>query len=644
MFDSIRRHQRLALIFLALLIIPSFVLFGVHGWQQFAHDATTVATVGDQKISRQEYDSVVRDQVERMRQMFGGSIDASQINTPALRKSVLDSLIQQRVLAEETQRKYLTASDEQVREAILAIPAVQQLRKADGSIDLKAYEQLLVAQGLTPERFDAQIRFELASRQLPANVLGSALLPKSVAERFIALRAQEREVQELLIPASDYAPKINPSADQLKAYYEQHKQAFQTPERAHIEYVVLDPKAVPADTATPSDDALKKLYNDNIARYKTDEQRRVSHILIAAPQDATPAERAKAKAKAEEILAQVRKQPDSFAKLAEENSQDPGSAAKGGDLGYFGRGAMVKPFEDAAFKLKENEISDIVQTDFGYHILKLTGIKPAETKPFEQVKGELATEYQQQQQAKKYAQLADQFTNMVYEQSDSLKPVADKLHLKIETADVGRMPNPALGKDSLLNNEKLLRAIFGEDALKNKRNTEAVDVGQGVLVSAHVIDYQPAAVPALGKIEAQVRQKVVAEQAAEQARKAGEARLADLRKRGSADGFAAVQTVSRDNPGKLAPKALTAIFGADAGKLPAYVGVDLSGSGYAIYRIVKVGQPASVDAARSTAETQQLEQIAAQAELGAYLKVLRDRSKVKVQDNELKNVSEQAGS
>lgn len=633
MFDSIRRHQRLALIFLAVLIIPSFVLFGVHGWEQFTHDANTVATVGDQKISRQEYDNNVRDQVERMRQMMGGAVDTTQINTPALRKAVLDGLIQQRVLAEQTVSKYLTAPDAQVREAIMAMPVIQQLRKADGSIDLHAYERLLAQQGLTPDKFDAQVRFELASRQLPDNVEASALLPKSVAERFITLSTQQRDVQLLAISADTFAAKINPSDDQIKAYYDQHKKDFETPETAQIQYVVLDPKTVPTDITPPTDAQLKKMYDDNIARFRTDEQRRVSHILIAVPPNATPAERAKAKAKAEQVLAEVRKHPDDFAKIAKAESQDPGSAAKGGDLGYFGRGAMVKPFEDAAFKLKEGDISDLVQTDFGYHIIKVTGIKPAQTKPFDEVKGELTNEYQQQEQAKQYAKVADQFTNQVYEQSDSLQPVADKLHLKIESAEVGRAPNPALGQDSPLNNPKLLRAVFSDDALKNKRNTEAVDLGQGKLVSAHVVEYHPQAVPPLDKIKDQVRQKLVAIEADAQAVKAGEARLAALRKSGATDGFGPVQTVSRSNPGKVPPQALTAIFSADAAKLPAYVGVD-QGNQYAIYRISKVTQPAAMDAARQAAVTQQLAQLAGQAEMDAYLKALRDDTKVKVQLND----------
>ncbi len=193
MFDFIRRHQRLVLIFLTVLIVPSFVVFGVHGWQEYAADASTIAKVGDQTVTRQEYDSVLRAQTERMQQMFGGAVDPNQINTPEMRAAVLDNLIQQKLLTQETLKKNLSVPDAQVREALLAIPAIAQLRRPDGSIDEAKYAQLLSAQNLTPQRLEAQIRFELASNQLPSSVQASAMLPKTVLERFAQLRAQQTD-------------------------------------------------------------------------------------------------------------------------------------------------------------------------------------------------------------------------------------------------------------------------------------------------------------------------------------------------------------------------------------------------------------------------------------------------------------------
>lgn len=402
------------------------------------------------------------------------------------------------------------------------------------------------------------------------------------------------------------------------------------PEQAKVEYLVLSADALAAGISiTP--EQLKSYYDSNIARFRTDEQRRASHILIAASKDAPAAERQAAKDKAAKLLEELRKQPDSFADVARKQSQDPGSAEKGGDLGFMGRGALVKPFEDAMYALQPNQLSDVVETDYGYHIIKVTEIKPSQTRPLEAVKPELEAELRKQLAAKLFTEQADAFGNTVYEQSDSLKPAADKFKLTIQTADnVTRAPNPALGANNPLNNEKVLTALFSEDALKNKRNTEAIQVGPETLVAGRVVEYRPASVRPFDAVRDQVRTQYVAEQAAELARKDGEAQLAKLKQSGSADGFGAAVTVSRQQPAGLPPKAVEAVMRADASKLPAMVGVDLGAQGYAIYRIAKVSQPAQANPAQRQADAQQLSQLAGQSELEAFFESLKARSEVEV--------------
>lgn len=478
MLDFVRNNRRLMLLLLLVLVFPSFVFFGVESYSRFMDSSHDVAKVDGRAITVQELDNVVREQSERMRQMLGASYDPRQFEGPALRKSVMDQLILQRVVANEVAREHLTVSNARLYEAINSIPAIAQLpRKQDGSIDDKAYLQLLAAQGMTPEQFDARMRFDLATQQLGSSIAGTAFIPKSLLDRLIAVRDQQRDVQALLFKPADYTAKVQPDAAALKAYYDSHQSAFSVPEQAKVEYVVLSGDALAAAQAVTPEE-LKSYYDSNIARFRTDEQRRASHILIAAPKDAPAAQRQAAKDKATKLLEDLRKHPDTFADVARKQSQDPGSAEKGGDLGFMGHGALVKPFEDAMYALKEGQISDVVETDYGYHIIKLTGLKPAETRPLEAVRPELEAELRKQLAAKKYAEDADAFGNMVYEQSDSLKPAADKFKLTIQTADgVTRQPNPALGQNSPLNNEKLLKALFSDDAIKNKRNTEAVQVG-----------------------------------------------------------------------------------------------------------------------------------------------------------------------
>jgi len=270
---------------------------------------------------------------------------------------------------------------------------------------------------------------------------------------------------------------------------------------------------------------LKTYYEQNVARLSGTEERRASHILIAAAKGSSDAERQKAKARAEELLTQVRKAPESFAEVARKNSQDTGSAPQGGDLDFFARGAMVKPFEDAAFALKKGEISDVVESDFGYHIIKLTDIKAPKQKSFAELRTSLEADLKNQQARTKYAEAAEAFANGVYEQSDSLKPVADKLKLEVQSANrVLRQPEP--GAKGVLANAKFLEAIFSTDTVANKRNSEAVEVGPSQLAAARITQYTPARTLPLAEVRAAVRERVVNARAAELARQEGEKQLA----------------------------------------------------------------------------------------------------------------------
>lgn len=631
MLDFVRNNRRLMLLLLLVLVFPSFVFFGVESYSRFMDSSHDLAKVDGRAITAQEVDNVVRDQSERMRQMLGTNYDPRQFEGAQARQQVLDQLILQRVVADEVAKKHLTVSNERLLETISSIPAIAQLpKKKDGTIDDKAYVGLLAQQGMTPEQFDARMRFDLATQQLSSSVGATAFVPKSLLDRLIAIRDQQRDVQALQIKPTDFTAKVNPDDAALKAYYESHKAAFSVPEQAKVEYLVLSADALAASTpVTPEE--LKSYYDSNIARFRTDEQRRASHILIGSPKEAPAAERQAAKEKAAKLLEDLRKHPETFADVARKQSQDPGSAEKGGDLGFMGRGALVKPFEDAMYALKDGQISDVVETDYGYHIIKLTGIKPAETKPLDQVRTELEVELRKQLAAKKYTELADTFGNTVYEQSDSLKPAADKFKLTIQSADnVTRQPNPALGAQNPLNNEKLLKALFSDESVKNKRNTEAVQVGPTTLVAARIVDYRPATVRKFEDVQAKVREGYIAQQAAELAAKAGAERLEALKKSGGADGFGASVTVSRAKADGLAPKAVEAVMRADTAKLPAYVGVDLGADGYAIYRIGKVSQPAQADAAQRQGEAQQLGQMLGQSQLEAFYEGLKDRAKVKL--------------
>ena len=631
MLDFFRNHKRLMMLMLVLVIVPGLGFVGIQGFRNFFDESANVASVNGHKIARAEFDSAMRQQLDQARQFLGAQFDAKALDTPARRRELLDSLIQQRVLADEAQREHLTASDDAVRRALLSDPVISSLRKPDGSIDIERYKQLLAMQGMTPEQYDERVRYGLSMQQIPESIEATAFTPKSLAEHVAQLAEAQRTVQALVLHASDYASKVQPTDAQLAGYYDAHRADFATPATATIDYLVLSPASLSA-SVSPSDADAKKYYDDNIAHYTTPREVRVSQILIASPKTASPADDAKAKAKADAVLADVKAHPDQFAQIAQKESQDPGSAAKGGDLGWSTSGVLTgeKAFDAAAMALNKDEVSAVVHTSFGYHIIKATDVKPAATKPFAEVKDAIVKDLKTQLATKAYSDDADGFTSTVYEQAKSLKPAADKYKLTVQTATVTPKPNPTLPPDSPLNNPKFLAAVFADDAVKNHNNTQAIDVGNNTLIAAHVNDFKSAATPPLAAIKDAVKAKYVAEQAAELARKDGEAKLAELQKSKSTAGFGAEQKVSRTDAQGVSPLALSAIFKADDTKLPGYVGVDLGNDGYAIYRINAVVPPAPIDPARLAAAQRQLAQVDAQTQLEAYVASLRKRSKVKL--------------
>jgi peptidyl-prolyl cis-trans isomerase D len=631
MLDFFRNHKRLMMLMLVLVIVPGLGFVGIEGFRNFFDESANAASVNGHKITRAEFDSAMRQQLDQARQFLGAQFDAKALDTPARRRELLDSLIQQRVLADEAQHEHLTASDDAVRRALLSDPVISSLRKPDGSIDIERYKQLLAMQGMTPEQYDERVRYGLSMQQIPESIEASAFTPKSLAEHVAQLAEAQRSVQALVLHASDYVSKVQPTDAQISAYYDAHRADFATPATATIDYLVLSPATLAAGVS-PNDADAKKYYDDNIAHYTTPREVRVSQILIASPKSASPADDAKAKAKADAVLADVKAHPDQFAQIAQKESQDPGSAAKGGDLGWSTSGVLTgeKAFDAAAMALNKDEVSAVVHTSFGYHIIKATDIKPAATKPFAEVKDAIVKDLKTQLATKAYSDDADGFTSTVYEQAKSLKPAADKYKLTVQTATVTPKPNAALPPDSPLNNPKFLTAVFADDAVKNHNNTQAIDVGNNMLIAAHVNDFKSAATPPLASIKDAVKAKYVAEQAAELARKDGEAKLAELRKSKSTAGFGAEQKLSRTDAQGVSPLALSAIFKADDAKLPGYVGVDLGNDGYAIYRINAVVPPAPIDPARLAAAQRQLAQVDAQTQLEAYVASLRKRSSVKL--------------
>ena len=627
MFDFVRKHTKIMMGVMFLLIIPSFVMFGIQGYNRMSEGGEVVAKVAGQEIKQMEWDAVHKNEVQRVL-ASQPTLDPKLLDSAEAKYATLEKIVRDRVLAAAADKSHLVTSDSRLARSLESDPSIAALRKPDGTLDVERYRQLVGAQGLTPEMFEARVRNDLSTRQVVAGVIGTSFAPNAQAGVALDAFLEKREVQVATFKAADFAAKLNLSDADLEAWYKEHTAQFQAPEQASIEYLVLDLDSI-KKSIVPNEADLKTYYEQNATKLAGQEERRASHILIASPKSASADERAKARAKAEALLAEVRKAPATFAEVAKKNSQDPGSAQNGGDLDFFTRGAMVKPFEDAAFALKVNDISDVVESDFGYHIIKLTAVRTPKQKSFEEMRPELETELRNQQAPKKFAEVADPFTNGVYEQADSLKPVAERLKLAVQTATVTRQPAP--GAKGVLANGKFLDALFSSDSIEKKRNTEAVETAPSQLVSGRITQHTPARTLPFAEVKDRVRQQLTALRSAELAKKEGEARLAAWKAApDKATGLPAPVVVSRENAQQQAPQVVEAALRADPAALPAWAGVDLGSQGYAV---VKVNKLLPHEASKEEVLKQGREQYGqalASAENAAYYSLLKERFKVKI--------------
>jgi len=594
MFDFIRTHQKLMQIILFVLIVPPFAFLGGgrSGFGNLFDHTEHPAKVAGQPITQQQLEVAHQQSIDRMIQSMG-NIDRKLLDTPEFRERTLSELIDERVMANVVVRDRIVTSDAKIADWELTQPAFQE----NGKFSIERATQLMEARSGSKVAFEAGLRSNLTIQQLTSLIPDSSFVPKKIAEHMADVQAQERDVSSLVFKPADFSANVKLPADAVQKYYDQHADDFKVQEQIKAEYIVLSRDQVAAQVQVPADQ-VSAYYDANKKRYNTPEQRRASHILIKLDDKATDADKKKAHATAEEVLAKAKANPADFAKLAKQYSQDPGSAANGGDLDYFSSGAMVPSFDKAVFSMKEKEISNIVESQFGYHIIMLTGIRPAGTKSLDMVRGEIEAELRKPIAAKKFLDVADSFSSLVNDQSDSLKPAADKFGLKVETVD--NLTRTAAPTTPALNNPKFLTALFSADSIKNRRNTEALETMPGTLVSARVLDYKPSVRRPLAEVEAQIKSLLIDKEARKLAADAAKAKLAELQKSTAATadlpGFSPVKTITRTAFGDVSSHAVPEIFKADTTHLPAYTTADLDNGEVAVYRISRIGIAKNLDA------------------------------------------------
>ena len=618
------------LLVLLFLVVPAFAFFGMEGYVGLTSKDKPLAEVNGVAITQPEYDVVRRNQLEELRRVLGAQFDAEAIDTPAFRERILNEMINQRVIFEAAMQGRYTVSDDQVRQTIAEIPAVQE----DGVFSAQRYRQVLAAQGMTPADFENRVRSDLILAQVLGPVGATASAPQKVAEDLMAALTQERTVALRRFNAEGFEGDIEVTDADISTWYQENQEELRLPESVNIEYVVLDEQSASQGLSVPESE-IQAYYQQNQARYGQPEQRRVSHILREVPPGADQATQDAARAKAQEIVDQLKGDPDQFASLAAELSQDPGSSNQGGDLGWISKDTLVPEVEEAVFKLEPDTVSDVIESPFGYHVAMVTDVQPASVKPLEQVREDIESEVLRQMASVRFADMATSLTNLVYDQRDALAPIADQLGLELRKAQGlarnGLLPGDLFARQTpvpenqfeILNSPRVLQVVYSPEVIQDRFNSGVIEISPGTLVALRVDKVNPSAVPPLEQVTDLIRERLIAQGALRLARQAGQAALSVIAD-GSQEpiGFAAAEVVSRQDPRNLSQTELEAAMKLPKADVPKVIGVDTA-SGYSLLDVKAVSAGETMPDANQAQFKTQLAQAWGQAEEQAAMAVLR---------------------
>lgn len=614
MLEAIRERSQgwIAKVILILLIVP-FALWGVDSYIKGSGKEPPAATVGDQEISQREFIKTLKEQQEQM----GGKVDEK-----ALRQLVIDQLVNTRMLSQVAVKAGFSILEPQVMAVLGGIEVFQE----NGKFSEQRLDSWLRGRGMSRAELLALISQDLLLKQVQIGYGEGAVVAKPSVNALGKLLAQQREVNEVVFDQKDYAQTVTIDDKAVEAEYMAHQASFATPAMVRVQYLTLSQAALEAGVQI-SDEQARKFFDENPTQFQEPEQRRASHILIKVDAGADAAAKQAAKARAEALLAEVRKTPAKFADLAREHSQDPGSGAKGGDLGTFSRNMMVKPFADAVWSMQPGEIKGPVESQFGFHIIRLDGIVGGAKLGFAVVKDEIVKSLRQQEAQKRFVESAERFSNIVYEQPDSLEPAAKEFGLKIEESGWIGQGN---AQPAMLGDTRLINSLLSEDSLKKKQNVEAIEVAPNTLVSARVIEHRPAGVRPLAEVAAEIRKSLAAKAATKLAVEAGMKALA-----GDKTGLhlSAPMSVSRMHALNVPAASLRAIFSVATDKLPIWAGSE-SPEGYRLYRINSV-TATEPPPEQTKAMRNDLRRLLAQEEMRAFLESAKARVKIKIEPSAL---------
>lgn len=634
MLQTIRdRSQGLIVGVIVFLISLTFALWGIQSYVD-AGQQVVVAEAAGEEILLTEYQESLQRYRKQAQSVLGEAFDPTAWDSPEVRRRALDELVNEYVVMDTLDDARIRISDVQVAQQLQQIPSFQD----ENGFSRELYAQRVPLLGLSQAGFEQRLRQDMAQAQLRAGIAASEFITGAEATQVEQLRKQTRDIGYAILPGSEYDGEISITDADIDAWFAENQENWRTDEKVRLAYLQISAAALESEVRV-SDDLLQEEYESNKAAYTVEEERNVNHILIHVPASATEEEQGAALIKVAGALARV-KEGESFETLAAELSDDVGSKADGGETGFFGRGVMAPEFEEKAFALDVGEISDPVKTQFGFHIIKVKEIRPGGLKPFDEALPEVEKNYRARQAQKLFFEQADQFSNLVYEHPDSLEVAADALQLEVMTTE-------PMSRTDIANqfSDKVAAAAFETEVLLEGLNAEPVELNDGSVVAIRVTEHIPSRIPALADVRHEVEAALMDHRRRELAQSAADEIIAGLRDGATVTelvqdkgfGWETAAAAGRDSD-KVNRAVLRAAFKlAVPADSPAYTGIPIGKSDYAVIRVANVAMPAADEISESDVRAIESELLTARAETAwrEFVDALRATSDVTIYQENL---------
>ncbi len=618
-----------AIFVLGLLAVP-FLFFGVESYIR-AVPQDAVAVVGDDEISSTEFQtSFARFRAEQ-RQQQGEAYDEIATNQPSVRREHLEGMIDQLLLRQYSESLGLTISDGQIAQILAEIPAFQ----ANGRFDGELYRQVVRGSGRTIRGFEQELRDDLLVSLVPTALSASAVVTEAEIDRMIALRQETRQLSWIEVAAEQFRDQVELSEADIEAYYQENSQDFLTEEQVRLAFLDVDARNM-TDGLSLDEEELRNRYEAARQRYMTPEARRASHILIASGSERSEQQ---AREKITEILARLN-DGESFETLAETYSDDPLSAEQGGDLGFVSPGEMVEPFEDALFQLGDaGEVSEVVETRFGLHLIRLEEIRPPQGMSFEEAREEILDEYIERESEGRFIDVSERLVDMIFADDSNIESIAHQLALDVEETDAfGRSGGSGIARQA-----SIITTAFSDAQLIDRRVSDPIELDRNRSVVIQVIEHFPAEPRPLDEVREQITERLLTERATAMAREKAD-RLATQAREGDLEAVAAEAELDLQVVDALARfdfqhgfDLVNEVFRLPAPRESASLHVLSKGDGYVVARLegVTPGNPATASTAERAGMRQQLQFAQMGNDVAALLEYLRANTSIRVLEERL---------